>query len=97
MSEDSKIRWGWLKAMYIYTIVGAGGFGVGMIIMPEMVKATFKWPANEPIALGLLAASMRLSGCCPYWACGRPSNLRLFYCCSFATSQYGSSVWSCPF
>jgi hypothetical protein len=23
MSQDINVRWGWLKAMYIYTIVGA--------------------------------------------------------------------------
>jgi len=56
MSKDSKIRWGWLKAMYIYTIVGAGAFGVGMIIMPELIKAMFTWPAKEPIAFGILGS-----------------------------------------
>jgi len=25
MSKDLKVRWGWLKVMYIYTIVVAGG------------------------------------------------------------------------
>ena len=28
MSNDPKVRWGWLKVMYIYTIVVAGGFGL---------------------------------------------------------------------
>jgi hypothetical protein len=56
MSEDSRIRWGWLKAMYIYTIVGAGGFGMGMIVMPEMMKTMFAWPADEPIAFGILGS-----------------------------------------
>jgi hypothetical protein len=56
MAKDSKIRWGWLKAMYIYTIVGAGGFGAGIIIMPEVMKTMFAWPANEPIALGVLGS-----------------------------------------
>lgn len=62
MSEDSKIRWGWLRAMYIYTIVGAGGFGLGMIIMPELVKKTFAWPVNEPIAFGILGSVFVASG-----------------------------------
>jgi hypothetical protein len=56
MSKDDKIRWGWLKGMYIYTIVGAGGFGLGMLIVPEFIKATFMWPVNEPIALGILGS-----------------------------------------
>jgi len=36
MPEEHKIRYGWLKAMYIYTIVGAGGFGLGIIVMPTI-------------------------------------------------------------
>ena len=56
MSKDSRIRWGWLKAMYIYTIVGAGGFGVGMIVMPEMTKTMFTWPVHEPISFGILGS-----------------------------------------
>jgi len=31
MSKEIKVRWGWLKAMYIYTIAGAGAFGLAMI------------------------------------------------------------------
>lgn len=27
MSQELKVRWGWLKGMYIYTIIGAGGLG----------------------------------------------------------------------
>ena len=27
MSKEPQIRWGWLKFMYVYTIVTAGGFG----------------------------------------------------------------------
>ena len=56
MSKDSRIRWGWLKAMYIYTIVGAGAIGAGMIIMPELIKATFQLPTNEPISFGILGS-----------------------------------------
>jgi len=56
MSKDVKIRWGWIKAMYIYTIVVSGLFGVGMIIMPEVIKAMFTWPVKEPIAFGILGS-----------------------------------------
>jgi hypothetical protein len=31
MHSETNIRWGWLKAMYLYTIIGAGGFGMGNI------------------------------------------------------------------
>ncbi len=31
MSKELNVRWGWLKFMYILTIVIAGGAGLGMI------------------------------------------------------------------
>jgi len=56
MSKDIKIRWGWLKGMYIYTIVGAGLFGLGMIVIPEVIKTMFTWPVKEPIAFGIVGS-----------------------------------------
>ena len=53
MSKDIKIRWGWLKVMYIYTIVGAGGFGLGMIVIPNVMISVFSWPSGDPIAFGV--------------------------------------------
>lgn len=35
------IRWAWLKGMYIYTIVGAGGFGLGIIFIPGFMRSFF--------------------------------------------------------
>ena len=56
MTKELKIRWGWIKGMYIYTIIGAGSFGLGMIVAPELIKATFTWPVNEPIAFGIIGS-----------------------------------------
>ena len=56
MATDAKVRMNWLKGMYIYTIVLSGGFGVGMIFMPEVVKSVFKWPVAEPIAFGIVGS-----------------------------------------
>jgi len=53
MSKDINVRWGWLKGMYIYTIVGAGGFGLGIIIMPDVMRSIFGWPGQDPIVLGV--------------------------------------------
>jgi hypothetical protein len=53
MSQDKNIRWGWLKGMYIYTIVGAGGFGLGIITMPDVMRSMFGWPIQDPIVLGI--------------------------------------------
>jgi hypothetical protein len=60
MSKDVKVRWGWLKGMYIYTILGAGGFGLGIIIMPDVMRSMFGWPGQDPIVLGI-AGSVFLS------------------------------------
>ncbi len=56
MSKPVNIRWGWLRFMYLYTIVGAGLFGLGIVIKPEMIKAVFRWPAEEPISLGIVGS-----------------------------------------
>lgn len=56
MSKELKVRWGWLKGMYIYTIVVAGFLGVGIIVMPEMIKTKFPWPVEEPTAFGIVGS-----------------------------------------
>lgn len=56
MSKDTKIRWGWIKGMYIYTIVGAGGVGLGIIIMPDVMRSIFGWPGQDPIVLGVVGS-----------------------------------------
>ena len=56
MPEEKIIRWGWLKCMYIYTILGSGGFGLGMIVVPEFIKSMFRWPVEGPIALGIIGS-----------------------------------------
>lgn len=53
MSEPFMVRRGWMRSMYLYTIVGAGGFGLGILVMPELMKATFRWPGGDPIPLGI--------------------------------------------
>ena len=56
MPEEHKIRYGWLKAMYIYTIVGEGGFGLGIIVMPTYMRIIFNWPAQDPIVYGVMGS-----------------------------------------
>jgi len=56
MTKDIKVRMNWLKGMYIYTIFGAGGFGLGMIVIPEVIKSMFGWPVAEPIVLGIVGS-----------------------------------------
>ena len=56
MTGPFAIRRGWMRFMYVYTIVGAGGFGLGIVVMPEVMKAALRWPADEPIALGIVGS-----------------------------------------
>ena len=57
MAETRGVRWRWLRFMYLYTILGAGGFGLGILVMPERMKAMLRWPGEEPIALGIVASA----------------------------------------
>ena len=56
MPKDVNVRWGWLKGMYIYTIAGAGGFGLGIIAMPEVMRSIFGWPDQDPIVFGVMGS-----------------------------------------
>ena len=53
MSQDIKVRRGWLKFMYWYTIFGAGVFGLFIVIVPETVRTLFGWPPQDPIVYGV--------------------------------------------
>ncbi len=54
MVKDIKIRLGWLKFMYVYTIVGAGGFGLGIIFIPDVMESIFRYPSQDPILYGIV-------------------------------------------
>jgi len=62
MTENIKVRWGLLKFMYIYTIIGAGVFGTGMCFFPETIKSMFIWPVKEPIALAIVGSTFLTFG-----------------------------------
>ena len=53
MFNKKPVRWGWLRLMYIYTIVGAGGFGVGVLAIPDTMRSFFGWPSQDPIVFGV--------------------------------------------
>jgi hypothetical protein len=42
--------------MYIYTIVVAGFLGVGIIVMPEVIKSKLPWPVEGPTAFGVVGS-----------------------------------------
>jgi len=51
--SGNNIRWGWLKFMYIYTAVGAGGYGLGMILAPNLITTIFRMPDRDPVVFGV--------------------------------------------
>ena len=53
MRENYTIRWGWLKFMYWYTFIGAGGFGLGIVLFPDIIRSLFSWPGQDPIVFGV--------------------------------------------
>jgi hypothetical protein len=53
MVNNSAIRWGWLKAMYIYTLVVSASVGLGMILLPGTVQSSFRYPPQDPVMFGL--------------------------------------------
>lgn len=56
MSRHINIRWGWLRFMYIYIIIGGIGAGLGIIFIPDTMKSLFNWPIQEPVLLGLVGS-----------------------------------------
>ena len=62
MPENITVRWGWLKGMYIYTIINAGGFGLGMVFVPDVILSMFKFPDQDPIVFGAFGCMLIASG-----------------------------------
>jgi hypothetical protein len=56
MTKDINVRWGWLKFMYIFTIVVAGGFGLGVIFFPNVLATMYKMPKQDPIIFGIVGS-----------------------------------------
>jgi hypothetical protein len=42
--------------MYIYTIIGAGGFGLGVLVIPDIMRGIFGWPNQDPIVYGVMGS-----------------------------------------
>ena len=50
---DARIRYGWLRFMYGYTIVGAGSLGLAIIFSRSLVESTLGFPREDPITFGI--------------------------------------------
>ncbi len=47
-----------LKRMYLYTILGAGVFGLGLLVAPGLIKIILLgWKVTDPIAIGIIAST----------------------------------------
>jgi hypothetical protein len=62
MSTDVSVRWGWLKAMYIYNIFGAGGFGLALLFFPGTIQSMLRFPPQDPVTLGLYGSVLLAVG-----------------------------------
>ncbi|UCE18116.1 MAG: hypothetical protein JSV84_14830 [Gemmatimonadota bacterium] len=56
MSHNFRIRWRWLRFVYIYTFVGAGGCGVAMLCIPHTIQSTLGFPVQDPVVFGAYAS-----------------------------------------
>jgi len=55
MTSLQGVRWGWLKVMYIVTIVIAGGYGLGIIFVPDQMKSIYH-TSCDPIPYGIVGS-----------------------------------------
>ena len=62
MENNSSIRWGWLRTMYLYTIFGAGGFGLAVLFFPSKIQSLLRFPPQDPVTLGLYGSVALASG-----------------------------------
>jgi hypothetical protein len=51
-TKGIKVRYNWLKFMYVYTIVVAGSIGLGCLVAPSMLNL-LGFPAQEPVWAGV--------------------------------------------
>jgi len=56
MKNNSKIRYAWLKGMYVYTALGAGLSGLAIILMPETFASMWKMPIQDSIIYGIVGS-----------------------------------------
>lgn len=72
MSDVASVRTGWLKAMYLWTLVGAGGFGSGLLAMPGKIQGILRMPPQDPVMLKAYGCVLLASGLLAILALGSP-------------------------
>ena len=56
MENQTNIRYGWLKGMYIANVIVASLLGLGMVLMPETYASMNKLPTQDPIMFGMMGS-----------------------------------------
>lgn len=56
MPNQDGIRWNWLRFMYSYTVVVAGGYGAAIIISPSTVQSFFRLPNQDPLSFAIIGS-----------------------------------------
>ena len=62
MGEDVLLRRHWLKAMYVLTAIGAGGFGLVALFFPSFARSAFRFPIQDPAVFELYGSVSLASG-----------------------------------
>jgi hypothetical protein len=62
MNNSASVRTGWLKAMYLWTLVGAGGFGLGMLVVPGKLQAMLGFPPQDPVMFKVYGCVLLAAG-----------------------------------
>jgi len=62
MEKNVRIDRARLRAMYLYTLFGAGGFGFVMLAFPGFVQSLLQFPAQDPVVFKLYGSVLLASG-----------------------------------
>lgn len=57
MIAGNTVRWRWLKLMYVWTILTAGGLGLVAIVSPNLMVSLFGFPVQDPFLGGVIGSS----------------------------------------
>ena len=56
MNNEIKVRWGWLKLMYSIGIVVAASLGLGVVLIPNIIRSWLGWPSQDPVLYGVMGS-----------------------------------------
>ncbi|HVP90530.1 MAG TPA: hypothetical protein VMS75_04860 [Terriglobales bacterium] len=62
MEKTMPVRWGWLRAMYLWTTIGAGGFGFAMLVFPQAVQSILRFPPQDQVVFKLYGSVLFAAG-----------------------------------